>query len=272
MSFQRFNTSTLQPYQSSCSGSLIISLHDVSPQTQEIVAKQLEALRALGVARCSLLVIPDYHHHGSITRFPGFVTWLQEQAAQGHEIVLHGYHHLRSQRTDDRLWKRWITEHYTAGEGEFYDLGYEEARTLLQKGKQELVQAGCDMTKVTGFIAPAWLLGRDAERAVVDEGFSYTTRLHGVIDLREQPSRFFSSQSMVYSVRSAWRRAVSLGWNELLFHYASWKKWSLLRIGFHPVDWKHPAIKAHLLSSVKRAATHRTAMTYGAWMKNNSQG
>ncbi len=328
---------------------LIVSLHDVSPQTQEVVTKQLEELRALGVSRCSLLVIPNYHHHGSINKFPHFVTWLHEQAEQGHEIVLHGYYHLRSGRSDDSGWKRWITQHYTAGEGEFYDLGYDEARTLLQKGKQELSQAGCDMTKVTGFIAPAWLLGKEAERAVVDEGFSYTTRLHGVaffrnftsdancgvapvrhsregrnrsssmriyidsfapaqlalraafsavypaasrppvfsrcapeapgtslpeaslerslvIDFQKKSSRFFLSQSMVYSVRSAWRRQVSLVWNELLFQYAAWKKWPLLRIGFHPIDWDHPAIKAHLLSSVKRAVTTRTPMTYGAWM------
>ena len=72
---------------------LVVSLHDVSPQTEEIVTQQLEELRALGVSRCSLLVIPDHHHLGLITRFPSFIRWLQTQASRGHEIILHGFNH-----------------------------------------------------------------------------------------------------------------------------------------------------------------------------------
>ncbi|MFZ4115865.1 MAG: DUF2334 domain-containing protein [Chthoniobacterales bacterium] len=247
--------------------SLVISLHDVSPHTQEIVANQLEELRALGVSRCSLLVIPDYHHQGSITHFPNFITWLEEQAAQGHEIVLHGYYHIRPPSSHDHGMKRWITKYYTAGEGEFYDLDYEQARTTLQRGKEVLQQTGFEINKLVGFIAPAWLLSKEAERAVADEGFFYTTRLHGVVDLQKKPPHFIPSQSMVYSVRSAWRRFVSLAWNELIFQYATRKKWPLLRIGFHPVDWSHPAIKAHLLSSVQRGLIDRTPMTYNAWLR-----
>jgi predicted deacetylase len=251
---------------------LVISLHDVSPHTQKIVMEQLKELRALGVFRCSLLVIPDYHHQGSITRFPDFITWLQEQGAQGHEIILHGYYHLRPPSAHDHGVKRWITKYYTAGEGEFYDLDYEQARSTLQRGKEALQQAGFDSTKLVGFIAPAWLLSQEAERAVADEGFFYTTRLHGVVDLRKQPSPFFPSQSMVYSVRSAWRRVVSLAWNELIFQNATRKKWPLLRIGFHPVDWNYPRIKSHLLASVRRSLLTRTTMTYEAWLRQSVKG
>lgn len=245
---------------------LVVSLHDVSPHTQEIVTKQLEELRILGVTRCSLLVIPDHHHSGPITRFPGFITWLLQQAAQGHEIVLHGYHHRRPPSPHDHGTKRWLTKCYTAGEGEFYDLDYEQARTKVKRGKEILSAAGFNNAIVTGFIAPAWLLGKEAERAVADEGFFYTTRLHGIVDFRAEPSSFFFSQSMVYSVRSAWRRAASLIWNELVLQCATKKKWPLLRIGFHPVDWKYRVIKDHLLSSVKRSLLTRTPLTYQEWL------
>ncbi len=72
------------------------------------------------------------------------------------------------------------------------------------------------------------------------------------------------SQSMVYSVRSAPRRLVSLLWNELLFKSA--KKWPLLRIGLHPPDWKYRGIRRHALSSIRRALADRTSMTYREWV------
>jgi predicted deacetylase len=249
------------------SNKLVISLHDVSPQTQAIVNNQLEELYSMGVKRCSLLVIPDYHHQSLISLFPNFMSWLQEQADKGHEIVLHGYYHDRPPSPRDNTWKRLITEHYTAGEGEFYDLDYEQARTILKMGKVVFEEAGIDRSELFGFIAPAWLLGKEAERALIDEGFLYTTRLHGVIDLQEQPPRFFPAQSMVYSVRSAWRRIISLFWNELLFQYATHQKWGLLRVSLHPVDWKHQFIKSHLLHSIKRALKDRTPMTYESWLR-----
>jgi predicted deacetylase len=245
---------------------LVVSLHDVSPQTEKIVTQQLEELRALGVSRCSLLVIPDHHHLGMITRFPSFIRWLQTQAAHGHEIILHGFNHLRGPRKHQHPWKRLIAEHYTAGEGEFYDLNYEEAYLLLEQGKKVFQDADLDFSKIVGFIAPAWLLSQAAEEAVADQGFSYTTRLHGVVNLQEKPHRFFPSQSMVYSVRSAWRRAASLAWNESLLLYATERKWPLLRIGFHPVDWKYQGIKDHLLSSVQCSLRTRTPVTYQEWL------
>jgi predicted deacetylase len=133
-------------------------------------------------------------------------------------------------------------------------------------GKQELEKTGFDLEKISGFIAPAWLLSKEAERAVRDEDFSYTTRLHGVIDLEKSPSAFHRSQSMVYSVSSAWRRQVSLVWNEFLLRRAEQQQWLLLRLGLHPPDWKYCAIREHALSAVKRAMSKRVAMNYQEWV------
>jgi len=267
MSFQRFNASTFQPCQGFCPGSLVLSIHDVAPSTQETVQKMIDDLRQCGVSCCSLLVVPHYHKKESLTRAPDFVKWLHEKQNEGHEIVLHGWAHLRPVALNEGLWKRLMTQCYTRGEGEFYDLSYDEAREKLKIGKQKLEQAGFDLKMIHGFIAPAWLLSREAERAVTDEGFSYTTRLHGVIDLRKAPPIFHRSQSMVYSVSAAWRRGLSLLWNEFLLRRAERKVWPLLRLGLHPPDWRHPAIRKHALAVVSRVMQRRVVMTYAEWMK-----
>jgi predicted deacetylase len=247
------------------SPSLVLSIHDVAPSTQATVQEMIDDLKKSGVSCCSLLVIPYYHEKELLTKAPAFVEWLEEKEHEGHEIVLHGWSHLRPATLCEGLWKRWITQHYTRGEGEFYDLSYEDARTKLKMGKEEFEKTGFDFKKISGFIAPAWLLSKEAERAVIDEGFSYTTRLHGVIDLEKNPAAFFPSQSMVYSVSSAWRRQVSLIWNELLFRWAEQREWPLLRLGLHPPDWKHSAIRKQALAVVSRASKKRSVMTYNNW-------
>jgi len=251
------------------SPSLVVSIHDVAPSTQATVQEMIDDLKKSGVSCCSLLVIPHYHEKKLLTQSPDFARWLHEKEKEGHEIVLHGWAHLRPAALRERLWTRWMTQHYTRGEGEFYDLSYDEARAKLKRGKEEFEKAGFNLEKIAGFIAPAWLLSKEAERAVMDEGFSYTTRLHGVIDLRNNSPTFFRSQSMVYSVSSAWRRRVSLIWNEILFRWAKRRQWPLLRLGLHPPDWRYPAIQKHALAAASRAVMHRMAMTYGDWVKSS---
>ena len=113
-----------------------------------------------------------------------------------------------------------------------------------------------------GFIAPAWLLGREAERAVRRVGFDYTTRLRTFKDL--VTGRETLSHSLVWSVRSAWRRIASLCWNRLLAHKLF--RAPLLRIGLHPVDWQHGAVRRQALHLVRSALAAREAITYEGWL------
>lgn len=255
---------------------LIVSLHDVSPLTRDRVSDMLSDLKDIGVSRTSLLVIPNHHHKALMLEDTGFCRWLGEVAAQGHEIVLHGYFHLRNkvEAASGRLpddtkrpeaastlgwWGRLITEHYTAGEGEFYDLSEMEAGWRLEKGLKEFAEAG---VRPCGFIAPAWLLGENAERAVKNAGFGYTTRLQNFKDL--STGRETVSQSLVWSVRSAWRRWASLRWNALLARRL--RANPLLRIGLHPPDWDHPAIKKQIMELTAAALAVREAITYEDWL------
>ena len=238
---------------------LVVSLHDVSPHTWEPCKRILAELNRIGVSRASLLVIPDHHRRGHFLQHPAFCEWLKEQVAAGHEVVLHGYFHLRKTRTDENFRSRWITGTYTAGEGEFFDLPYDAARELARRGRDEFKQAGLNST---GFIAPAWLLGEEAERAIGDLDFIYTTRIGGVLDLQQR--RFHPSQSLCWSVRAAWRRVLSLAWNAFLFRRLA--DAPLLRIAVHPVDIAHPRIWKQITRMISDSVMHRTPHTYDSWL------
>lgn len=236
--------------------SFAVSVHDVSPLTRGVVDAMLSDLRDVGVAATSLLVVPDHHRRGPLDRDRAFLEWLRARQNQGHEIVLHGFYHLR-EKNGGGLGRRLVTEHYTAGEGEFYDLAYDEARDRLARGRAML--ASFD---VAGFIAPAWLLGDEAERAVRDEGFAYTTRLGSVLELPSGART--DSQSLVYSVRSGWRRGASLVWNSWLASRLRGNP--LMRLGLHPPDWRHANIKAHALRLAREGALGRRVIRYRDWV------
>lgn len=245
------------------SRALVVSIHDVSPLTFEPVAAMLEELDRLGVKTCSLLVIPDHHHRGHFLDSPTFCEWLRTQARAGHEIVMHGYYHQRERKASEAPLAKLITRYYTADEGEFYDISAAEALRLVTRARDDFRKLGLDPS---GFVAPAWLLSDPAETALRELNLLYTTRIGGVLDL--QRSRTFHSQSMVYSVRNAWRRQASLVWNALLFHRL--RSNPLLRVGIHPPDLAHPAIWRQIRKSISRALEDRTSMTYERWLSQVS--
>jgi len=236
---------------------LVVSIHDVSPLTQDKVKAMLGDLRAAGVRQTSLLVIPDHHQKAPIIKDLAFCEWVRSLVAEGHEVVLHGYYHRRP--SGGGLGSTLVTEYYTAGEGEFFDLNEAEATARLKKAKGEFAANGLNSL---GFIAPAWLLGAEAEQAVRKCGFEYTTRLGTFLDFRGDAVT--RSQSLVWSVRSGWRRQVSLLWNRYLF--GRLKNHPLMRIGLHPPDWDHAAIRNQVLKLVRVALAGREAITYEGWL------
>ena len=238
---------------------MIVSLHDVAPSTQEIANTIISELAQRGVTVCSLLVVPDYHHQGLFTRNQQFVSWLRDLEADGHEIAIHGYFHERPSRNRESFRDKFVTRFYTQQEGEFYDLTYDEALQRITTARDEFRANGL---KPRGFVAPAWLLSKDAERAARDAGIEYTTRLHKVCDLRAGAE--FPARSIVYSVRRNWRRGISRICNATLFRYLEGK--SLLRISIHPPDYSHRTIWRQVTVMIERAIGSRTATTYQDWI------
>jgi uncharacterized protein len=239
--------------------SIVVSLHDVSPCTQQITSTIISELSAHGVRVCSVLVVPDYHHEGLFAKHREFVTWLRALEADGHEVVIHGYFHERPPQTRETLRDKFVTRFYTQNEGEFYDLSYEEALRRIITARDEFRAIGL---KPRGFIAPAWLLGNEAEQAVRDAELEYTTRLRSVCDLRSES--IFPARTLVYSVHNNWRRALSRSWNAALFRLLKTKP--LLRISIHPPDYSQPTIWKQILGFIAATKSARIATTYQDWI------
>ena len=250
---------TTQQKEKPAAPGLVVSIHDVSPGTREAAEVMRRDLMDWGVGRVSLLVTPNHHHRGHFLDDAGFCRWVDGRVAAGDEVVLHGYFHLREPRGGESLVGRMVTESYTAGEGEFFDLEEEAAFERVTKGRDEFRRAGWEPAR---FIAPAWLLGPGGTAAVRRAGFQYTTRLRTVDDLASDCR--YGSQSLVYSVRAGWRRAVSLVWNSTLLR--SLGDLPLVRIGLHPPDWRYPAIRDHARKCIIRALATREAITYEDWL------
>lgn len=238
--------------------SLVVSLHDVSPLTRPIFEPMLAELATLGVARCSLLVIPDHHHRGHMLADAGFCRWLETLARQGHEIVAHGYYHQRASRSAETWQQRMMTRVYTQGEGEFYDLSKDEAAELLARAKDDFGKL--DTPMLSGFIAPAWLLSAPAREAVREAGFRYTTFLTGVESFAPDGGGFIPARSLVYSPRNRWRRVCSLAWNAVLARRL--KNAPLMRLGLHPPDYEHANLWRQVRRIVADSVTQRKVQTY----------
>jgi predicted deacetylase len=238
---------------------LVVSIHDVAPATHSIASNIISELDQKGIRHCSLLVVPNYHHRGASMQDRQFVSWLRQLEAAGHEMVIHGYFHERPPRERESFLEKLITQFYTQGEGEFYDLGYEEALRRIKTAREEFNAVGL---KPRGFVAPAWLLSSESERAARDAEMEYTTRLGNVRDLRSGET--FPARSVVYSVRNGWRRTTSLLWNAALCR--ALKNHPLLRLSIHPSDYSHPAIWRQIVDLVSEMALIRTPTTYQDWV------
>jgi predicted deacetylase len=239
--------------------SLVVSLHDVAPSNRETCERILSELTKVGAHVCSLLVVPDYHHQGSAMEDRPFVAWLRELEAHGHEIVIHGYFHERPRRTNETAWQRMLTRFYTNDEGEFYDLDYDEAFRRITAARDSFHDSGLTPR---GFIAPAWLLSSEGERAARDAELEYCTRFRTVRDLRSGED--FPAFSLVYSVRNEWRRATSLVWNAGL--YLVMRERPLVRVSIHPPDYSHGTVWRQIVDLTREMANTRTSTTYRDWI------
>ncbi len=217
---------------------LVVSLHDVHPSVGEAIAEQRDWLRGLGISRASLLVVPDWHFVEPLESAPSLKIWLDEAQQRGDELVLHGFHHLR-RRSPHRWTDRFWTDFYTTNEAEFLDLSREEACALFEKGRQVMKQSGWTPR---GFIAPAWLMSPAVLDAVFTEDFLYTNTVRGIWAGSRQ---WIPCQSLCWSVRSAWRRQLSLAWNAYLARKV-FSQNCIARLSLHPLDHKIPAVRTQI--------------------------
>lgn len=211
--------------------SLMLVLHDVSPETWVDYRPFVEAVDALGAIPITWLVVPDFHHRNPLAAHPDFLRLLDERLARGDELVLHGYSHSDDAPPPQRL-RDWFIRRVYTWEGEFYSLDEAQARQRLERGMELFRRFDWPLH---GFVAPAWLLSEGSRRALSDSGLSYTS----------DPQHFYrlpdfnpiAAPGLVWSAGAGWRRGLS--WVHSEQRRRRWRQAPLLRLGLHPVDMRH---------------------------------
>jgi predicted deacetylase len=225
---------------------LIISLHDIHPESLHRVREQRETLKLWGVDKCSLLMVPQFHHRSKIAESANTIAWGTQAQLRGDELILHGYYHDRDGQTD-ALGQWFWTRFYSNREAEFYDLHEIKARQRLDRGQSLFQHLGWNLK---GFIAPAWLMSAHMIHTLKEMGFTYTNTVRGVVSLKPEPV-WRPARTLCWSVRAAWRREVSLIWNALLFRALI--RQPVIRVSLHPQDLEFVTIRKQIAQHVKRA-------------------
>jgi uncharacterized protein len=238
---------------------LCVSLHDVAPATWSHCQRVLDAVREVADVPVTLLVVPAYH--GQCSAQPEFEQAMSAQLAAGHELALHGYFHVDQEAPCDVV--DWFRRRiYTAGEGEFCALSSAEAKERLTLGRRWFEANGWPLA---GFVAPAWLLGIGAWKALREtSGLQYTSTLTRIVTLPD--AREIRAPCLTYSVRSAWRRPASIVWNTVLSRTVTAS--AVLRLGLHPHDAESLLIKRSWQRLLERALADRRAATKAEFVRN----
>ncbi|HEX4234574.1 MAG TPA: polysaccharide deacetylase family protein [Caldimonas sp.] len=236
-----------------------IVLHDAAPSTRQACVRTLAAVRQVaGDAPVTILAVPRYHDE---TPTPEFEAWLGERARRGDELALHGCTHRDDGKPAGAI-DTLRRSRYTRGEGEFWALTREEALARIDVG---IAWFAKNRWPLSGFVAPAWLLGPGAKKAVVERPFEYTATLRQLIHLPAE--RTVTSQSVVYSTSSGWRRQMSIAWN-------AWvdlgeRKNAVLRIELHPRDADFPSVRRSWQQILARALHARRPATVAEFMRRS---
>ena len=230
---------------------LCVVIHDVAEARLAGCERVIAAVHEVAPLPLTFLAVPRFHHAAPT---PTFEQWLSERSRRGDELALHGLTHVDEgvpHSPLDRL-RRHV---YTRGEGEFWDLHEASATARLREGIDWFARKGWPLH---GFVAPAWLLGPGAWAALRRcREFAYTATLRH-LHLLPGDERI-TSQAIVYSTSTAWRRQSSIAWTAVLNRMLVANP--VLRFELHPHDADHAGVRLSWQRALERAVRQREAMT-----------
>jgi predicted deacetylase len=237
---------------------LCVAVHDVAPATWPQCQRLLAMLDALGPLPLTLLVVPDFHHRGTVAADSAFVRAIEARLARGDEVALHGYVHL-DECAAPRLPGEWIRRRVlTQSEGEFAALDAAQARSRIHEGLEMFRRLGWP---ICGFVPPAWLLSSGARTALSEFPLLYTTNRSGIYRLPDW--EFEAAAALTYSARSSWRRTMSKILIEAQATGA--RSQPLLRVALHPIDARHESVVEHWRDIIGKLMRERLPVTKAAW-------
>ncbi|EHJ60640.1 polysaccharide deacetylase family protein [Novosphingobium pentaromativorans] len=244
---------------------LLVSIHDVAPHFEGEVDRLLELLTPiLGGPRLAMLVVPNHWGKSPIGGDAAFRSRLRSWSDAGIEMFVHGWFHkdLNNHTGLANLKAR----HMTAGEGEFLGLDYRTAFQRMSEGKYLLE----DITgqAVAGFIAPAWLYGHGAMRAIADCDFALAED-HMKVWQPSLPDKPLALGPVVtWASRSPARTASSLAFAALArkgLHLLD-----TVRIAVHPGDVTKTSILNSIEKTVVSFARRRSVGRYADLLENEA--
>ncbi|MCC6144131.1 MAG: polysaccharide deacetylase family protein [Candidatus Hydrogenedentes bacterium] len=203
--------------------SVLVSIHDVMPETLDAVERTLAACRHIPPASVLLLVVPG--RQWSAADLARLRAW----EAKGYPMAGHGWRHHVTRPMDWRhrlhsaLISRNAAEHLSRSEVEIAD--------LLQDCRRWFVQHEIDIGPV--YVPPAWALGSISPQCLHKMPFRFYETLTGIIDA--QTGRFHVLPLAGFEADTIFRAIVlrlSNGLNRALARLTA----RPLRISIHPYD------------------------------------
>lgn len=186
---------------------IVVSIHDVAPAYLTELRHLLADLDALGARPRVLKVVPHDASSGPLADYPAFVHLLQTEAANGSEIVLHGYTHRAAGPYRGHSTARLRAQLLAGDAAEFLSLDHLQMQERLQAGRQALHDLDLDPQ---GFCAPAWLAPPDLLPLLGRAGFRYYVGMSQLVPLPTGRPRWLPWAG--YMGMGAWHeRLVRLG-------------------------------------------------------------
>lgn len=242
---------------------LLASIHDVGPRFEaevDMLAERFE--RRLGGPHFAMLVVPDHWSEAPLARDSAFQARLRDWADRGVEMFLHGWSHRDDHRHVGAL-ASFKARRMTAGEGEFLGLDRAEAARRMRDGRALLEDA--IGRPVAGFIAPAWLYGEGAMRALADEGFALAED-HMKVWRPANGEVLARGPVITWASRSPARKASSLAFAALARR--ALRPLPVVRLAVHPGDTRSPALLADIDRTLSAFLAGRRPGRYGDLMGN----
>jgi len=233
---------------------MVVSFHDLHPGTQATAQRFVETMADMGVPRVALLLVPAWHGDPPFSSNRAFTHWLQDMAAAGHDICIHGHRHQGGPPPKSTHLKT-STYYYTSGACEFLHLPQRAALSLVEESLDLLQHAGI---RSIGFIPPGWEMEENARSRLRRKGIEYTADLDGVYLLGG--SGFIASPLLIQPQTQGWRRG--MGCLGMRIRRLKGRGHPLLRVCVHHTEFQGGAQPDWLYRIVSREVSRREVMTY----------
>ena len=204
----------------------LVSIHDVMPETLDLVQRQLDYLDSRAIRPVTLLVVPGKPWQ------PSDLDTLRRWVDEGRELAGHGWSHrihVRRRSAYHRLHAAVLSR----DAGEHLSLPPRKAAQIMARNFRWFQEQG--LPEPVLYVPPAWAMGSVSRRTLDRLPFRYYEFLGGVYDARARRLRLLPV--MGYEADNASRAAgvtVSNAANTALSRLTG----RPVRLGLHPYDFE----------------------------------